>query len=54
MVLMSFYLPRTLVNQDILLGEDTLSKFDSAHSIEMYMEAMRVLLVKKKLLISLV
>jgi len=34
-----FYLPRTLVNQDILLGEDTLSKFDSAHSIEMYMES---------------
>ena len=34
-----FYLPRTLVNQDILLGEDTLSKFDDAHSIEMYMES---------------
>jgi len=34
-----YYLPRTLVNQDILLGEDTLSKFDNAHMIEMYMES---------------
>jgi hypothetical protein len=33
-----FYLPRTIVNQDILLGEDMLSKFDSSHAIEMYME----------------
>ena len=33
-----FYLPRTLVNQDIILGEDMLSRFDSNYSIEMYME----------------
>lgn len=34
-----FYLPRTLVNRDIILGEDTLSKFDDSHLIEMYMES---------------
>ncbi len=34
-----FYLPRTLVNRDIILGEDTLSKFDDSHIIEMYMES---------------
>ena len=33
-----YYLPRTLVNQDIILGEDTLAKFDDSYLIEMYME----------------
>ena len=33
-----YYLPRTLVNRDLILGEDTLSKFDDSHLIEMYME----------------
>ena len=33
-----FYLPRTLVNEDDLFGEDTLSKFTDAYSIEMWME----------------
>jgi len=33
-----FYLPRTLVNEDDLFGEDTLSKFSDAYSIEMWME----------------
>jgi len=33
-----YYLPRTLVNRDIILGEDTLSKFDDSYLIEMYME----------------
>ena len=33
-----FYLPRTLVNEDDLFGEDTLSKFNDAYSIEMWME----------------
>jgi len=28
-----FYLPRTLVNRDIILGEDTLSKFDGVAMI---------------------
>lgn len=33
-----YYLPRTLVNQDDLFGEDTLSKFENAHTIECYVE----------------
>jgi hypothetical protein len=33
-----FYLPRTLVKEDLLFGEDTLSKFDNAYPIEMYVK----------------
>jgi len=33
-----FYLPRTLVNKDLVLGEDTLSKFDQSYLLEMYIE----------------
>ena len=33
-----YYLPRTLINRDIILGEDSLSKFSTAHMVEMYME----------------
>ena len=33
-----FYLPRTLVNKDLVLGEDTLSKFDQSYMLEMYIE----------------
>ena len=33
-----FYIPRTLVNEDNLFGEDTLSKFGDAYLIEMYFE----------------
>ena len=33
-----YYLPRSLVNRDIILGEDMLSRFRTAHMIEMYME----------------
>jgi len=33
-----FYLDRTLVAEDTVLGEDSLSKFDTQASIEMYME----------------
>jgi hypothetical protein len=33
-----YYIPRTLVNKDIVLGEDVLSTFDSAYDIEMYFE----------------
>ena len=33
-----YYLPRTLVNEDSILGEDTASKFTSAYAIEMYVE----------------
>ena len=33
-----YYLPRTLVNQDLILGEDVASKFNSSYLIEMYFE----------------
>lgn len=33
-----FYLPRKLVNRDLVLGEDTMSKFDESYLIEMYIE----------------
>jgi hypothetical protein len=33
-----YYLPRTLVNKDLILGEDMLSKFDDNYLLEMYME----------------
>ena len=34
-----YYLPRTLVNEDRLLGEDLSSLFDDAYSIPMYIES---------------
>lgn len=33
-----YYLPRQYVNKDVILGEDTLSKFTNAYPIEMYFE----------------
>ena len=33
-----YYLPRTLVNQDLVLWEDVLSKFDDSYLVEMYIE----------------
>jgi hypothetical protein len=33
-----YYLPRTLVNRDLILGEDSLSRFDDSYLLEMYME----------------
>jgi len=33
-----YYLPRTLVNRDLILGEDVVSKFNAAYLAEMYME----------------
>ena len=33
-----YYLPRTLVNRDLILGEDVASKFNAAYLAEMYME----------------
>ena len=33
-----FYIPRTLVSKDEILGEDRLSKFKNAYPIEMYFE----------------
>lgn len=34
-----YYIPRTLVNLDNIFEEDELSKFTSAHSIEMYLQS---------------
>ena len=33
-----YYLPRTLVNRDLVLGEDTSSRFDDSYLLEMYFE----------------
>ena len=33
-----YYLPRDLVNEDTLLGDDVVSKFPTSHKIEMYIE----------------
>lgn len=33
-----FYLPRTLIKEDDLFGEDVLSKFDDAYELEMYIK----------------
>ena len=33
-----YYLPRTLVNSDLVLGEDTSSRFDDSYLLEMYFE----------------
>jgi hypothetical protein len=34
-----YYMPRTLVNEDVLFGEDTLSMFKQAHLLEMYIKS---------------
>ena len=34
-----FYLPRTLVKEDHLFGEDVLSKFEQAYPVEMYIKS---------------
>tara|TARA_B100001750_G_C15493450_1_gene592699 strand:+ start:1081 stop:1935 length:855 start_codon:yes stop_codon:yes gene_type:complete len=34
-----FYLPRTLVKEDLLMGEDVLSKFSTVYEIEMYLKS---------------
>ena len=33
-----YYLPRTLVNRDLILGEDSASRFDDSYMVEMYFE----------------
>lgn len=33
-----YYLPRTIVNRDLILDEDALSKFTQAYPLEMYLE----------------
>lgn len=34
----TYYMPRKAVNEDIILGEDTLNRFDHAYPLEMYMQ----------------
>lgn len=34
-----YYMPRTIVNEDQLFGEDTLSKFEDAYPLEMYIKS---------------
>ena len=34
-----FYIPRTLVKEDLLMGEDVLSKFSTVYEIEMYLKS---------------
>ena len=34
-----YYLPRTLVNRDLVMGEDTSSRFDDSYLLEMYFES---------------
>ena len=33
-----FYIPRTIVKEDLILGEDVLAKFSTAYEIEMYLK----------------
>ena len=33
------YIPRTLINEDTILGEDSISEYKDAHSIEMYVKS---------------
>ena len=34
-----FYIPRTIVKEDLLLDEDVLSRFSTAYEIEMYLKS---------------
>ena len=49
-----YYLPRTLVNRDLVLGEDTSSRFDDSILLKCILKQLKDLLVKMKLLTSLV
>jgi len=33
-----YYLPRTLIKEDLIMGEDVLSKFSTAYEVEMYLK----------------
>ena len=45
-----YYLPRTLVNRDLVLGEDTTSRFDDSYMIEMYFETAEDLTCEQELI----
>jgi len=34
-----YYLPRTLIKEDLIMGEDVLSKFSTAYEVEMYLQS---------------
>ena len=34
----TYYLPRQAVNEDVILGEDTLNNYEHAYALEMYMQ----------------
>jgi len=34
-----FYIPRTIVKEDLILGEDVLARFETAYEIEMYLKS---------------
>ena len=42
-----YYLPRTLVNQDLILGEDVASKFNASYLIEMSLKLRKGFKVKE-------
>ena len=33
-----YYLPRDIINEDTILGEDVQSRYNSSHKVEMYIE----------------
>ena len=49
-----YYLPRTLVNRDLILGEDTLSKFNNSYLLKCIWKQQKVLQGEQEILISLV
>ena len=49
-----FYIPRSIVKEDLILGEDVLAKFSTAYEIEMYLKELKVLVVREIWLVSLV
>jgi len=48
------YIPRTLVNEDTILGEDSISEYKDAYSVEMLLSPLMVLKVKEILFLNLV
>ena len=45
-----YYLPRTLVNRDLILGEDSASRFDDSYLIEMYFETVEGFLSEQEII----
>ena len=45
-----YYIPRTLINRDNIMGEDIGSKFDDAYLIEAYIEKVKAYIIDYYLL----